>query len=317
MNPVAHDNLDRSNEARRPSREGKASPLPSFLIIGAAKSGTSTLYQHLARHPEICMSSISEPSFFSDDDAFARGIDWYRSLFASWRPGQICGEKSTGYARWPEEPEAPQRIASALPEVKLLYIMRHPVDRAYSHYVHRVAKELHRGERISIAFSEHVRDDTICINSGFYMRQIERYLDHFDRSSVHLMLFDDLIADREGAIDAALEFIGLKTHMDVYKDGDIKKNTAARNRYHSARQDMMRPIRKLPGVRSMRGLVPRSLKDGAYSLISRSPYGRRVAGAHTPPPLKSSERRELLATYRDENARLAEFLGRDLSHWND
>ncbi|NER32103.1 MAG: sulfotransferase domain-containing protein, partial [Symploca sp. SIO1C4] len=76
--------------------------LPDFLIIGAAKSGTTTLYKYLCRHPQICMSNPKEPDFFAIDHIYDQGIDWYSSLFSEARLKQVCGEASTTYTRLPK-----------------------------------------------------------------------------------------------------------------------------------------------------------------------------------------------------------------------
>ena len=116
---------------------------PDFIIIGAAKSGTTTLYQYLCRHPQIYMSTPKEPDFFSLDMNYHKGIEWYESLFDGAKPEQICGEASTTYSRWHQHPKAAERISQYLPKVKLIYIMRHPVDRAYSFYAYRFKRSQH------------------------------------------------------------------------------------------------------------------------------------------------------------------------------
>ena len=117
---------------------GNSRRLPDFIIIGAAKAGTTTLHHYLDLNPQIYMSSPKEPCFFSDDEIYVKGVDWYSSLFSSAKPDQACGEASTRYSPYPQYTEAAPRMAELLPHVKLIYIMRHPVDRAYSHHVHEM-----------------------------------------------------------------------------------------------------------------------------------------------------------------------------------
>ena len=153
--------------------------LPDFLIIGAAKSGTSSIYNFLRRHPGLHCSDPGEPEFFSHDEVWEKGFDWYTDLFAEAGDEQICLEKSTAYTRWPEFPEAAPRIAKHLLHARFIYIIRHPVDRAYSHYVHRVSRELPEFAAVDNpppTFEDHVPHDPICLNGSEYLDQIERYL---------------------------------------------------------------------------------------------------------------------------------------------
>ena len=95
---------------------------PQFIIIGAAKSGTTTLYQYLCRHPQIFMSTPKEPDFFSVDSHFARGMDWYESLFQDAKLDQICGEASTTYSRLQQYPHTVERLVKALPIDSSFYL---------------------------------------------------------------------------------------------------------------------------------------------------------------------------------------------------
>src|SRR5690349_17383952 len=111
---------------------------PDFVIIGAMKCATTTLHEQLARQPGIFMSRPKEPNFFSDDEVYARGLDWYRSLFDGAGDSALCGESSTHYTKLPSYPETVGRMARALPRPRLIYVMGHPVDRLISHFVHEV-----------------------------------------------------------------------------------------------------------------------------------------------------------------------------------
>ncbi len=155
----------------------KAGCLPDFIIIGAAKSGTSTLFEYLNNHEEIFIPSRKELEFFCKDENFDKGLSWYKSQFANVKNNQICGDASTTYSRWPNKPNVPERIYKNLREIKFIYIMRHPVARAYSHYVH------HMRTGVTMTFEEALSKDDIYINCSKYWMQIERYLKFFDLKS--------------------------------------------------------------------------------------------------------------------------------------
>ncbi|MGB3560491.1 MAG: sulfotransferase domain-containing protein, partial [Geitlerinemataceae cyanobacterium] len=109
---------------------------PDFLIMGAMKCATSTLHEQLALQPGFFMSELKEPNFFSNDEQYARGMDWYLSLFQGAPEHSLCGESSTHYTKLPTYPNTIDRIGKHLPQVKLIYVMRHPIDRLVSQYVH-------------------------------------------------------------------------------------------------------------------------------------------------------------------------------------
>ena len=112
---------------------------PDFIVIGAMKSATTTLHEQLARQPGLFMSVPKEPNFFSDDDNYAQGLGWYSSLFRDAPAGALRGESSTHYTKLPTHPRTVDRMVQALPDVKLIYVMRHPIDRLISQYVHEIA----------------------------------------------------------------------------------------------------------------------------------------------------------------------------------
>ena len=107
--------------------------LPNFFIIGAAKSGTSSLFEYLCRHPEIYIPKIKETEYFSKPSVYNKGEEWYKKLFDEAKKDQLCGDASTTYSRWPHTLDAPKLIAKSVPAANFIYNMRHPVERAYSH----------------------------------------------------------------------------------------------------------------------------------------------------------------------------------------
>src|SRR5690242_12371158 len=105
------------------------SRLPSFIIIGAMKSATSTLYDQLLLQPGIFLPTLKEPNFFSDDQQYSRGLDWYKSLFSEAQSTDLLGEASTHYTKLPTYPRTIERMRGVLDQPRLIYVMRHPIDR--------------------------------------------------------------------------------------------------------------------------------------------------------------------------------------------
>lgn len=287
--------------------------LPDFLVIGAAKSATSTLATLLAMNPRIFISPTKEPEFFAVDDVFERGIEWYRELFRGAGDDQLCGEASTAYTRWPQLPHAAERIARHIPHAKLIYIMRHPVDRAYSHYVHRLTKELHPGEPIRSTFEEHVRHDLMCLDGSRYVEQIDRYLVYFPKKAFCFLLTEDLEQSPQETMTRVFGFLGVPT-IELNRPG-LRRNDAARQRQGKIRASTTAPLRAIPGLAAVASRTPRAWRDGVFRMLSATPYGKWMRARHTAPPMRPETRQALLKEFEPLNAKLARLIDRDLGHW--
>ena len=162
--------------------------LPSFLLIGAMKSGTTTLYWHLREHPDVFMATPKEPNFFNDH--WHRGVGWYERLFAGAGGAQARGEASVRYTSYPDDSECPSRTASVIPNVRLLHVVRDPNACMRSHYLHEVA-----------ALREHrpveqaLRENPSYLDLSRYATQLERYLDHFPHEQLLVVRAEDLFRD--------------------------------------------------------------------------------------------------------------------------
>jgi hypothetical protein len=205
-------------------------PLPDFLILGAQKAGTTALYAYLRWHPGIAGPSFKEVSFF--DRHYARGERWYRAHLPA-RPRGIVGEASPSYLF---HPLAPERVARMLPNVRLIALLRNPVDRAFSHYQHEVAlgrEELsfedalaREDERMRGELDHMLADPTYFSYAwwnytyaarGRYAEQLERWFAAFRRDQLLVLLTDELAADTAGTYRQVLAFLGVEEReLDSY-----------------------------------------------------------------------------------------------------
>jgi hypothetical protein len=202
-------------------------PLPDFLIIGAQKAGTTALYAYLREHPSIMGPSWKEVSFF--DRHYARGEAWYRGNFPSvLRARGLVGEASPSYLF---HPLAPQRVKALLPDVRLVALVRNPVDRAFSHYQHEVAlgreplsfedalgakEERLRGEEERLladpTYFSHAWWNYTYRARGLYAEQLERWLAVFPREQLLVLPSEDLSDDPDAAYARVLEFLDAPPH---------------------------------------------------------------------------------------------------------
>lgn len=193
--------------------------MPNFLIIGAQKTGTTTLWAHLRNHPQVFLSENKEPNFFVEELEWHRGREWYESLFDGASGATAVGEASTLYTMFPTYAGVPERIASMIPDVKLIYVMRDPIARMQSLYgLHLMAG----WERRPI--SEALVLDTRYADSSRYAMQIEQYLRYFRREQLHLLTSEDLEQRPSETIRGILDFLQVDPAWEVQDIGK-RQNT--------------------------------------------------------------------------------------------
>lgn len=179
------------------------SRLPNFIIIGAMKSATSSLQEQLSAQPGIFMCTPKEPNFFSDDTQYAKGMTWYARLFAEAPEGSLLGEASTHYTKLPVHPKSVERLKEHLPNVRFVYVMRHPVDRLVSHYIHEWSTGVYH-----CSIDEAVGKYPELIDYGRYAMQLEAYFKVFGRAAVLPVFFDRLIREPQVELERICNFIG-------------------------------------------------------------------------------------------------------------
>ncbi|MGH6915107.1 MAG: sulfotransferase domain-containing protein, partial [Geminicoccales bacterium] len=197
--------------------------LPAFIIIGAMKSGTSSLHHYLRQHPEICMSSAKEPNFFIEARNFGKGLDWYRSLFADHT--KVCGEASPAYSKRHRHRGVPERLHRLVPHIKLIYILRDPVDRMISHYLHN--RILGRETRSLIAAIAAKAYRNNYVRTSMYRFQLEAFLEHFPLERILLVTAEDLKDKRTEALERIFRFIGVDPYFEGSDFGRLFNQTQA------------------------------------------------------------------------------------------
>ncbi len=176
--------------------------LPDFILVGAMKCGTSTLAAQLGAQPGLFMTDPKEPNFFSDDAVFAKGQDWYESLFTDGQ-GDIRGEASTHYTKLPTYPETLPRMRAMLDAPKIVYLIRDPVARAVSHYIHEWTMGVMSGD-IEQAFADH--DELIAY--GRYAMQIAPYVKAYGRENVLILSLETMKSAPQDTLERVCAFLG-------------------------------------------------------------------------------------------------------------
>jgi hypothetical protein len=190
--------------------------LPNFLIIGVAKGGTTTLFEVLNELPGVQLSRRKEPHFFSQH--YEKGINYYRSFFPFKGKVQTTGEASTSYF---SNHLVPQRVAQTLTDPKLILLLRDPVKRAYSHY-----QMLRKSHDVGLSFSD-LMDQELrqltqgqpsqygLIEKGCYGEALERWLTHFDASSIMIIKSDSFSENPLETLEKVCQFLGVRHPSNV------------------------------------------------------------------------------------------------------
>ena len=227
--------------------------LPDFLIIGAMKCATSTLQAQLAAQPGVFMTTPKEPNFFSDDEIYARGLPWYEGLFADAAPGDLKGEASTHYTKLPTYPECLARLSAALERPKLIYMIRNPIDRAISHYIHEWTLG-RMPDEIGTAIERHPE----LIAYSEYAYQIAPYLETYGAERICLTSLERLQADPGGELTRIGTFLDLPA-PPVWQEEQARVNASAQRIRRLPLHGLL--IRNPVAAALRRALIPQAVRN--------------------------------------------------------
>ena len=276
-----------------------AGNLPNFLIIGAMRSGTTSLFSALAAHPEVFGAPGKELRFF--DLNYERGPDWYSGRFQGCEGKVAIGEASQTYMY---DPVSLDRMAADLPDARLIAILRDPVGRAYSHYW------LNRSRgREPLSFEEALEAEAArlknpaaterffysYVDRGHYKTQLDRVSSLYERSALHVVLFDDLCDRPLETFQNVCRFLGIE---EGTSPSTLDTRVNAFQEFRSLR------LRTLTKAVERNGLRRTSRALGALNRI-RDSY----------PPMAAETRVQLGELFHSGNLALGEWLGRDLNSW--
>jgi hypothetical protein len=280
---------------------------PNFLIVGAMKSGTTSLYYYLKQQPGIYLPEEKEPSYFS---LIPGGTNSHRSiskkeyldLFQNVKNEKIIGEASVQYLR---DPDSCEKIYEQIPNTKIIILLRNPIDRAYSHYL---SKLLESGISIHDEIYKDVKKlDEMNLNYdnpivyGLYYNQVNRYLKKFGKNNVLILIYEEFFNDVNYYLKNVLEFLNAsETEIKTVKNESF-------NEYYT------------PNPATMKFLKNQIIKKIGYSILPKklrtSIYKRLRDLNKTKPKLSESDKNFLIEYYKIDIEQLEQLLGRKLP-WN-
>lgn len=278
--------------------------VPDFFVIGAAKAGTTTLHAHLRRHPALFLAEPKEPDFFTDAARVREGLADYLDLFAGAGPDQLAGEMSTTYSRWPHTDDVPTLLTSVVPSPRLVYVLRHPVDRAYSHYGH------HMRHGVTMTFEEALEQDSVYVDCSRYDLQLRRWERVVEPEQVLLLRFTELVERPHDAVRRVTDHLGVEPPREV--DADLQVNVRGE---HHLRQRLNEALASVPFAQDLADAVPARLRRRVFRWVSSAPVGRRIRSEVRPPPMEASTRARLLELFEPVTTDLERRTGWTLADW--
>lgn len=296
--------------------------MPDFLIIGAAKSGTTSLYYYLRQHPKIFMPQNKEPSFFSlegknlgqfhfeghnnTQSEFILGIEQYQNLFRNAAPFTKKGEASTIYLY---DEDTPKKILHYIPSGKLIAILRNPIDRAYSNFNDFRRKGFEPLRNFADAIKAEPRrikenwfNSYYYVDRGLYSRQLRNYYNYFPKTQIKIFLYEDL-KETEKVVRDIFQFLGIDPDVPIHTN--IKYNISGNLRfprlYKWARQSHQ-------AKQFLRNLLPWdkwTYIKGKWDSIMLTKIE----------PIPDEIHDQLLNFFLPDIIDLQDLINRDLSHW--
>ena len=283
--------------------------LPNFIVAGAPKSGTTSMYHYLSCHPDIFLPFRKEILFF--DSSYYKGISWYENIFKGYNSEKVIGDISPNYMH---NPYVPKRIFNTIPSAKIIFILRNPVERAYSHYWDLIGwtktkesfmdmlnnpKMLKRG---------HSYIEFDILEMGFYYKHITRFLKYFPMNQIGIFLFDDLLLNKSRFINDIYKSLGVSSKT-FEKSTTIKK-------YHTRRTNRSKLIGDIlvnERLRKMVNIFPAITYKSARKMYNwmLTMNTKKINSR----PISRPEIDYLLKMYRDDITSLQKLTSRSLEQW--
>ncbi|MBI4707804.1 MAG: sulfotransferase [Candidatus Omnitrophica bacterium] len=292
--------------------------LPNFFIIGAAKAGTSSLFQYLKQHPQIFMSPVKEPHFFSYKEKveYSNGpgdkrdaVGNIRDYLALFEGSEQCIARGEGSTTYLDIESTPERIKSHVPNAKIIVILRNPVDRAYASFMHRRRDGVEQYSDFSQALQEEekrIRQKWSMLwhykTRQFVYEKLKRYFNTFDKALIKIYLYDDWRSDNHGVLRDIFRFLEVEENFspDIstkHNMGFLPKNEGVHNFF--VKQNVFKNI--------LKPLIPFALRQQMKRKLMNMNFERQ--------PLSPDIRKQLVEAYREDILKVQELIQKDLSSW--
>ena len=295
---------DRKKMGRVPRRRRRHAAMPNLIIIGGLKCGTTSIHHYLGLHPEIQMSKPKELNFFVKELNWDLGLPWYRGRFDDRFP--VRGESSPHYTNLPRFQAVVDRIHDNVPDAKLIYMVRDPISRILSHWMHSVGAGYETRPMEDVLS----RGDQTYVTRSQYWMQLQPYLERFSPEQIEVIAQEELQSDREGTMRRAFRFAGVDENFSSEQfDREWEKSSAK----ESGRYQRAEKLIKVPGFRSFDRNFDR-FPERMRWMVEKMVHDPEAPPAPKPElPDRIIER--LMAQFREDAPAIQEFAGREFPRW--
>ena len=266
------------------------------IIIGAMKAGTTSLFLHLSEHPQICACPVKEPDFFSKEENWIRGIQYYESLWRCLPSHTVALEASTNYTKHPHHPHAAERIASTGRDFRFVYMLRDPI--------HRIESHLNHGIRVGWWTKKDLGDATVedyPLDISRYAMQLDMFRHHFNRDQILLIAFEDFVKDPGTVLRNVCNFLEINPDFIFQSLHTVYGSTSRVDHplYHR--------LHSIPGMRRIAKMFSQQFRETAREIVSSQ--------ATNTVKLSEQQRRYVKDELHDDLYRLNSEYGFDTSPW--
>jgi hypothetical protein len=272
--------------------------LPNFIIIGSQKCATSSLYEALRHHPDIFLPDLKEPHFFSSQEKYCRGIEWYSQIFSRIQEAKVVGEASTSYTMYLQRPEIPVRIATHLPHAKLIYITRHPLRRIESAWMH-----LRFTHRFVGTLAESLDAFPFLIGTSLYWAQVNQYRDYYSDDQILVLFTEEFTSNPVETLRRVFSFLCVD-EMVVLPEMMEAKNVSLGRRVDTP---VLFFLRHLRGIKRVVKYLPGAARRVVVSTLSTSLRER--------PAWPADLRERVLEIIRPDTQTFLQFYGKPAEFW--
>lgn len=275
--------------------------IPNFLLVGSTKAATTWLYQCLQEHPEIYVPSLKEVNYFSR--RYDRGAKWYLSFFKEIKAEKAIGELSPSYFTCED---SPQRIYDFNREMRLIFMLRHPIQRAYSHY----CMEL-RYNTVSEDIEQEFNLESIIVQESLYYQQIAKFIRLFPQENLKFILFDDIQENPQEVLRDLYLFLGVEANFKNRAIAEASYAKQPRQKFNHLYTILVAIYRWINNNSSLGRNILNYLKEKGFN----DQFHNLNATKQAYPQLSITKKQELANFYQKDIQQLSQLLNRDLSHW--